>query len=239
MSDGGFISPLIYLDSGVRNVRRAGYDPGLGQYVAWITWDYHPNPSTYSVNWARIHNDGTFERDLDVATGAAGAAGARGSTRTTPPRGYPRILIAYVTGDLIPFDGRIGHLPCGRKLEALIYNEYGALVAGPITVDTVADPYCLSGPVEKALVNTSNFSYQSFHHDNEGESRNPKFWDTISTPQDADPIGLRLCTDGHPRGWCYYNEAMANIGYYTAVLYADESEGPTLHPLFLSMLDAS
>jgi hypothetical protein len=353
VGDGGFMGSWVVLDGYTQNVRRAGTayisEGGTAQHVAWLVWDYHPNSSTYTINRGRVRNDGTYVVNLDLDYDAAGAAGARGNTASGPPRPQPRILIAYVQGDVDRFEGS-SFLPCGSQLRALLYHPDGTPISGPITVDSAGYSQCFSSPsvvwnsyqtrfeivyqyrnndeakvwwrakyvtpdglpestphtftdmcatgfksssgvrtgpechrhtlaydgysrngthrfvmayygqrfwynqswarvferemdvgcsdiVDIALA-TTQYSYQTFQHELYGEFRNPKLYDTNTGFFDLDPIGDRLCSNGYyHRGDCYFNEAMASVGYYTAVLYGDDSGDP-YNPLFLSILDA-
>ena len=148
VSDGGFLDAATVLSYSVQNVHKAGSatvnEGGISQSVAWLTWDYVPSPSYRSICFARIRNDGTYLKSLNTKTDAAGATGARGNTYNAMGRPEQRILITYVTGN-IEF-GYEGNLPCGERLEGLIYHPNGTLLVGPLVITEASGDDCVAAP---------------------------------------------------------------------------------------------
>jgi hypothetical protein len=146
VAGGGWMSSAVQLDYYARNVRRAGQvtatEGGTTQGVAWLAWDYNPSPGSWSINWARVRADGTYQKTLDVATNAAAPAGAAGTTSGIPAQ--PRVLLAYVSGSIWNPSG--SYMECGSELRVLIYDAVGTLIAGPILVDGPVADHCFAGP---------------------------------------------------------------------------------------------
>jgi hypothetical protein len=100
--------------------------------TAWLTWDYHPTDTSWTVNVGRIQYDGATSLMLDVATDAAAPAGAKGTTGGIWPE--DRILIAYVAGSI----AKLPQLSVedGDQVRVLLYRTDGTLAAGPVIVDS-------------------------------------------------------------------------------------------------------
>lgn len=144
VSVGGFVSGAGNLDSTVINVRRAGstyaVEGGTGQRSAWVVWDYHPNPSLFTVCRGRIRYDGTLDLDWDLDNDAAGAAGAKG---WRGPK--DRVLIVYVQGNVGRYAGT-SWLECGDYLKGILYDAKGNVVTGPFNIFSASGGDCVSGP---------------------------------------------------------------------------------------------